>query len=125
MPNLINPRSGSFIPIVDPPSAISALNASGFQYTTIPSGTTFEDAISSNHSNIALGGLMIDEVTGQATIAYETSRGSLSGLALLNLASNVLSDKARGTSGPKIIATYSNFPGMIASAVAARNVILA
>jgi ATP-binding cassette subfamily A (ABC1) protein 3 len=103
---------GQYKPIISPPDLLSTLNVTGLPRTTVPDANAFAQALGQMYRNLTLGGLEIQS-GGVATVAWEASPGSVSGLALLNLASNVLVNRALGKSagGPRIIAYFQNLPG--------------
>ncbi|KAG9104960.1 hypothetical protein FRC07_009679, partial [Ceratobasidium sp. 392] len=100
----------AYKPIISPPDLLAVLNATGLPQTTVPDANVFAQTLRQSYRNLSLGGL---EVNGgqEATVAWEASPGSVSGLALLNLASNVLVDRALGQTGPKIVAYFQTLPG--------------
>ncbi|QRV83171.1 ABC transporter [Ceratobasidium sp. AG-Ba] len=97
-------------PVVSPPNLLEALDATSLPHTVVSNTTEFYRTIRQNYGNLSLGGIDIED--GQATIAWEASPGSASGLALLNLANNVLVNQALGErGGPRILAYFQNLPG--------------
>ncbi|KAG8682160.1 hypothetical protein FRC08_015150 [Ceratobasidium sp. 394] len=99
----------AFVPIISPPNLLSVLHAEYLPQTAVPDANAFTQTLKQTYRNLSLGGLEINDGQ-QATIAWEASPGSISGLALVNLASNVLADRALGDTGPKIRAYFQNLP---------------
>lgn len=102
-----------FLPIISPPDLLSVLDAADLPQTTAPDANTFAQILEQTYRNRSIGGLEVQN-GNEATVAWEASPGSLSGPALLNLASNVLAKRALGGSagtGPKIVAYFQNLPG--------------
>lgn len=102
---------GILRPVVSPDNLTSSLPSQYMDVATVPQGLTFEQEITANYRNLSLGGVSVDTGSLQALVAYESSSESLSGPALLNLATNVIANQIRGTTGARIIAQYANFPG--------------
>ncbi|KAG8774772.1 hypothetical protein FRC12_001832 [Ceratobasidium sp. 428] len=100
----------AYTPIISPPDLLAVLNATSLPQTTVPDANAFSQTLERTYQNLSLGGL---EINGgqEATVAWEASPGSVSGLALMNVASNILADRALGTTGPKILAYFQNLPG--------------
>ncbi|KAG8739138.1 hypothetical protein FRC10_006108 [Ceratobasidium sp. 414] len=101
----------SYKPVISPPDLLKVLNATNLPQTKVPDANAFSQTIRQTYRNLSLGGLKVQ--SGEATIAWEASPGSISGLALLNLASNVLVNEALGRNGtgPQLIAWVQNLPG--------------
>ncbi|KAG9125159.1 hypothetical protein FRC07_008748 [Ceratobasidium sp. 392] len=100
----------SYWPVISPPNLLAALDSSNLPQRKVPiSG--FSQTIQDTYRNLSLGGLKVQD--GQATIAWESSPGFFGGLALLNLASNVLANQALARNGttPPIAAFYQLLPG--------------
>lgn len=105
-----------------PPGIISSLGNSTqfFRTTNISDNATFVQTIQQNFMNLSLGGISIDESSGNTLVAWEATPPGLTGPAMLNLASNVLYNHALNTSGngakfPTIIqANYESFPPVAA-----------
>ncbi|KAG9083681.1 hypothetical protein FRC06_004419 [Ceratobasidium sp. 370] len=101
----------SYKPVISPPDLLKVLNATNLPQTKVPDANAFSQTIKQSYRNLSLGGLEVQN--GEATIAWEASPGSISGLALLNLASNVLVNEALGRNGtgPQLVAWFQNLPG--------------
>ncbi|KAG8734715.1 hypothetical protein FRC10_011501, partial [Ceratobasidium sp. 414] len=99
----------AFVPIISPPDLLSVLDVAGLPQTQEPDMNAFAQTLEQTYRNLSLGGLGVGQGE-QATVAWEASPGSTSGLSLLNLASNVLADRALGTKGPKIRAYFQSLP---------------
>jgi ATP-binding cassette subfamily A (ABC1) protein 3 len=111
LPVIGAPAMDKYKPIISPPDLLSVLNVAGLPRTPTPNAAAFAQALGQTHRNLSLGGLEVQD--GVATVAWEASPGSVSGLALLNLASNVLANRALGVreGGPRIVAYFKNLPG--------------
>ncbi|CAE6450969.1 unnamed protein product [Rhizoctonia solani] len=104
----------SYRPLIAPPNLLDSL---GDQAQALPQiqlqTSAFESTLSQNYRNLSLGGLSVS--SGVATVAWEASSGSKAGMALLNLASNVLVHQALGSGaddmGGRIVAAFQNLPG--------------
>ncbi|KIY73327.1 P-loop containing nucleoside triphosphate hydrolase protein [Cylindrobasidium torrendii FP15055 ss-10] len=82
----------------------------------VQDNTTFVNSISNSYRSFAFGGLSMDMDTGATLFAWEASTPGYNGLVLLNLASNILYNRALNASGvatppaPLIQANYAAFP---------------
>ncbi|KAG8890900.1 hypothetical protein FRB98_002920 [Tulasnella sp. 332] len=112
----ITTTSGISAPIISPSNITGSLGVPSYATASVPQNMTFEQDIAANYRDLTIGGISID--AGQALIAYESSSGSLAGASLLNLYSNVLGNKLRGTTGPRILAQYANFPSTFSQSTA-------
>lgn len=107
-----------------PPGIIRSLGSSsdGLRVTDKSDTTAFSDYINQNYRNLSLGGVAFDLETGDTLVAWEASPPGVMGLSMLNMASNVLYNRALnqtragGTSAPATIikASYSLFPEIAA-----------
>jgi len=108
--------------LTSPPNIVQTLGSSTdfFRTTNTPNNATFVDSISQNYHNLSLGGISVDMDSGVSLVAWEASPPGLIGLTMLNLASNVLYNRALNASGnggttPSIIrANYASFPPLAA-----------
>ncbi|KAJ3513241.1 hypothetical protein NLJ89_g3058 [Agrocybe chaxingu] len=108
--------------LVTPPRIVSTLGPSTdlFRITNIPDNATFVDTINQNYRNLSLGGVSLDLETGQSLIAWEATSPGITGPSMLNLATNILYNRALNASGntantPTIIrANYAWFPPVAA-----------
>ena len=106
--------------LVSPPGLVNALGASaaGVAVLDLPDNGTFVTTVQQNYQNLFLGGVSIDMSTGNSLLAWEGTPPGLTGPTLLNLASNVLFNRALNASGrvatqPSIIAAnYQSFPAV-------------
>lgn len=104
--------------LVSPPNLITELGASIAQvpFVSIPDNTTFVNTILQNYQNLSLGGLSMDTNTGNTLFAWQGNPPGMTAVTLLNLASNLLYNRALNASGraanqPSIIsANYQSFP---------------
>ncbi|KAH7334283.1 hypothetical protein B0J17DRAFT_672798 [Rhizoctonia solani] len=104
----------SYRPLIAPPNLLDSLGSQAQALPQNPIQTSaFESTLRQNYRNLSLGGLSVS--SGVATVAWEASSGSKSGMALLNLASNVLVHQALGSGaddmGGRIVAEFQNLPG--------------
>lgn len=104
--------------LVVPGNLISTLGPSAAQIPDVPiaDNQTFVRTVQQNYQNLSLGGVSMDFATGNTLVAWEATPPGLAAPTLLNLASNVLYNRALNASGraanlPSIIAaTYQSFP---------------
>ncbi|KAG8712129.1 hypothetical protein FRC08_015002 [Ceratobasidium sp. 394] len=111
-PSFIKARvPDSYKPVISPPDLLKVLNAANLPQTKVPDAKAFSRIIKHAYRNFSLGGLEVHDA--KATIAWEASPGSIGGLALLNLASNVLVSQAleRNGTGPQLVAWFQILPG--------------
>lgn len=103
-----------------PPNIVSTLGptAASLGINNVSDNATFVDDINQNYLNLSRGGISIDLDSGQALVAWEASPPGLGGPTVLNLASNILFNRALNNTGSAaasghptlILATYENFP---------------
>ncbi|KAF9045107.1 hypothetical protein BJ165DRAFT_1346335 [Panaeolus papilionaceus] len=105
-----------------PPGVIETLGSSTdlFRTTDVNNKQAFMDLFDKNYRNLSIGGLSFDFNTGETLIAWEASPPGLKGASMLNLATNVLYNRALNSSGngertPTLIrANYATFPPVAA-----------
>jgi len=115
-----------------PPDIIETLGSSTDRFRTrnMADKMSFSDYISQNHRNLSLGGISVDTTTGESLFAWEASPPGITGPSMLNLASNVLYNRALNSSGragptPTIIrANYAPFPPVAAGTLSSLRWIL-
>jgi len=108
--------------LMSPPDIIQTLGSSTnfFRTTNTHDNATFVDSILQNYRNLSLGGISIDTSSGASLVAWEASPPGLTGPTMLNLASNILYNRALNASGngartPSLIrANYASFPPLTA-----------
>ncbi|PPR02359.1 hypothetical protein CVT24_011703 [Panaeolus cyanescens] len=108
--------------VQNPPNIIETLGSSTelFRTTDVNSKQEFVDLFNRDYRNLSVGGLSFDFNTGETLIAWEASPPGLKGAALLNLASNILYNRALNATGnedrtPTLIrANYAAFPPVAA-----------
>ena len=89
--------------------------------TNVPDNATFVNFISQNFLNLSLGGVSLDPNTGASLVAWEATPPGITGLSMLNLATNLLYTRALNMSGnaaripTPILASYATFPPLDAS----------
>ncbi|KLO20603.1 P-loop containing nucleoside triphosphate hydrolase protein [Schizopora paradoxa] len=101
-----------------PPGVVDTLGnvTVGLSTQDIQDNATFVSDIRANFQNFSLGGVSIDENTGDSLVAWEASPPGTLGPSVLNLATNILYNRAlnstgRSTGTPNLIlANLQNFP---------------
>ncbi|KAH7911599.1 hypothetical protein BJ138DRAFT_1062831 [Hygrophoropsis aurantiaca] len=104
--------------LTSPPDITETLGNSAMFLLTknIANNATFVETIQQDYLNITNGGISIDTTTGNSLIAWEASPPGLMGPSMMNLATNILYNRALNASGdtagtPSIImANYASFP---------------
>ncbi|KAL0954635.1 hypothetical protein HGRIS_003590 [Hohenbuehelia grisea] len=83
-----------------PPGLISTLGnlTSAIAVNDLPDNATFVDAVQQNHRNLALGGISVDIISSSSLIAWEATPPGTNGPIMLNLASNILFNRALNVS---------------------------
>lgn len=110
-----------------PPGLISTLGPTtqSVQVQNITDNSTFVDTIRQDFLNLPIGGISADLQNGSTLVAWEATAPGLTGVILLNLASNILYTNALNTSGkadgiPHLItANYESFPEVNAGTLVA------
>ncbi|KAL0951946.1 hypothetical protein HGRIS_008597 [Hohenbuehelia grisea] len=126
----INPIFGSsaeFRVQTSPPGIVSTLGniTKTLRINDLPDNASFVNAIQHNYRNLSLGGVSVDPSTSSSLVAWEASSPGIVGPVMLNLASNILYNRALNTSGradqaPTLIrANYQNFPAVSAGTLVA------
>ncbi|KAF4573510.1 hypothetical protein EYR36_008028 [Pleurotus pulmonarius] len=113
--------------VVSPPAIVSSLgNSTRFlRVNDVADNTSFVATIEHNYRNLSLGGISLDVESSNSLVAWEASSPGLMGPAMLNLASNILYNRALNSSGnsastPNIIqASYEAFPAINAGTLVA------
>ncbi|KAF9225247.1 P-loop containing nucleoside triphosphate hydrolase protein [Gyrodon lividus] len=108
--------------LVSPPDITSTLGRTAMflQTENIPDNATFVSTIQQDYLNISFGGISIDTQNGNSLVAWEASPPGLTGPTMMNLATNILYNRALNASGdtagtPSIImANYASFPTIAA-----------
>ncbi|TFK69908.1 P-loop containing nucleoside triphosphate hydrolase protein [Pluteus cervinus] len=96
-----SPDASSSI-LVSPPGILSTIgvtNSFFFQSKNVTNNATFVSDIQQNFQNLSLGGVSIDPNTGDSLIAWEATPPGMNGPAILNLASNLLFNRALSAAG--------------------------
>ena len=91
----------SVVDILDsPPGIVSSLGntTSSLILDNVPNNATFVNTIYSDYRNISAGGVSFDVTTGGSLVAWEASPPGLMGPSMLNLATNILYNRALNTS---------------------------
>jgi len=107
--------------VASPPNIISDLGPSVdlLNITNEPNNETFVNSISQNYRNLSLGGVSVSMETGASLVAWYARPPGTRGSSMLNLATNVLYNRALNSSGnargtPVLIqANYATFPKVI------------
>jgi hypothetical protein len=115
-----NGTSSSVVTV--PPGLLDTLGASTstVQTTDVQDNQTFVQDIQQNFMNLSIGGLSLDLTSGQSLVAWEATPPGFLGPVMLNLASNILFNRALNNSGAPsgnatiIGANYQMFPGIAA-----------
>lgn len=104
--------------LASPPGILETLgtSASVLSIDNIQDNATFISTVQQTFLNQSLGGISFDTGSGQALIAWEATPPGMTGLVLLNLASNVIYNHALNTTGqatPRLImANFEDLPGL-------------
>ncbi|KAI0830875.1 P-loop containing nucleoside triphosphate hydrolase protein [Trametes gibbosa] len=115
-------------PVLESPPGIIAMLGNTTQtllVDSIPDNSTFIDTIDQTFRNQSFGGVSIDQHSGTALVAWEATPPGLTGLVMLNLASNLLYNTALNVTGrvppvpSLILANYQEFPGIAAGTLVA------
>ncbi|KAF9535634.1 hypothetical protein CPB83DRAFT_878765 [Crepidotus variabilis] len=103
-----------------PPGLIRMLGDSTyslkFRVKDIQDNSTFVNTVQNSYRNITYGGISIDPNTGQSLVAWEATAPGFTGPSMLNLATNILYNRALNASGfsastPSFIKpSYALFP---------------
>ena len=109
--------------VTSPPNITATLgNTTEFlPITNVPDNATFVNFISQNYLDLFLGGVSFDPNTGASLIAWEATPPGITGLSMLNMATNLLYTRALNMSGNSariptlILANYGTFPPVDAS----------
>ena len=104
--------------VTSPPNITTTLgNTTEFlPIMNVPDNTTFVNFISQNFLDLSLGGVSLDPNTGASLVAWEATPPGITGLSMLNLATNLLYTRALNMSGNAariptlILANYATFP---------------
>ena len=113
------PLAAFDIPVLDsPPGIVSTLGSTTDTLTLddVPDNATFVNTISTYYPYIATGGVSFNLTTGDSLVAWEASPPGIMGPMMLNLATNILYNRALNASGhgqntPAIInAAYQSLP---------------
>lgn len=108
----------SDIGLQSPPNIIQTLGSSAsiLDFTSFPDNASFVNDINNQYKNILFGGISIDNTTGASLLAWEATPPGYIGLSALNLATNILYNRAMNMSGltldtPGLIeVTFQRFP---------------
>ena len=127
LPNFLSYYSQYFsllppnIGLQSPPDILQTLGPSAdvLKFTSAPDNASFVTNINSNYKNFLFGGISIDNTTGASLVAWEATPPGFKGLSALNLATNVLFNRALNisrltTDAPRLIqANYQRFPFLV------------
>lgn len=111
--------------VTSPPNITVALGNTTelLPITNVPDNATFVNFISQNFLNLSLGGVSLDPNTGASLVAWEATPPGITGLSMLNLATNLLYTRALNMSGNAariptlILANYATFPPVDVSTI--------
>ncbi|KAH9486075.1 ABC transporter A family member 6 [Psilocybe cubensis] len=110
--------------VSSPPNIIESLGQMPLfmlDIINVPDNASFVGMITSNHTNITSGGVSVDQATGASLVAWEATSPGIRGPSMLNLATNVLFNRARKLTGSanavpnNIYANYATFPKVAAA----------
>ncbi|KAG1725891.1 uncharacterized protein EDB91DRAFT_1086964 [Suillus paluster] len=112
--------------LTSPPNITATLGKTAMLLHTenISNNATFVSMIQQNYLNLSFGGISIDMQTGDSLFAWEATPPGLTGLTMMNLATNILYNRALNASGnaastPSLIfANYASFPQLPAMTLA-------
>ncbi|TDL26382.1 P-loop containing nucleoside triphosphate hydrolase protein [Rickenella mellea] len=112
----INATQGNQI-LTTPPNIMSTIGQSASMLATlnVADNATFVSDIKQNFLNLSVGGISINANSGEALFAWEATPPGLTGPIMLNLASNILFNRAlnaTGRSSSLISANYQSFPSI-------------
>ncbi|KAF8971850.1 hypothetical protein BDZ97DRAFT_1650923 [Flammula alnicola] len=97
-----SPLSGRSSHILEsPPGIIETLGhgAGSLSVTSVADNATFVREVSQNYRNLSLGGVSLDMDSGSSLVAWEGTPPGIRGAAMLNLATNILYNRALNLSG--------------------------
>ncbi|KAI0947262.1 hypothetical protein AcV7_009727 [Taiwanofungus camphoratus] len=105
--------------LTSPPGVLSMLGPAfdKVPVQNITDNATFVNLIAQDYRNLSVGGVSVDLQTGSVLLAWEATPPGLTGLVMLNLASNIVYNNALNASGTSeyipgtIVANYQDFPG--------------
>ena len=105
---------------MSPPNITSTLGptADNLGVRNIPDNATFVSDIQQNFLNYSFGGISLDLSSGNSLVAWEATPPGVTGPTMLNLATNILYNRALnasglGSSSPSLIyATLQSFPAI-------------
>jgi ATP-binding cassette subfamily A (ABC1) protein 3 len=115
---LLFPFNASSPILTSPPDIVSTLGETAMylQTSDAPDNASFVNSISQNFQDFSFGAISINLDSGESLVAWEATPPGLTGLVMLNLASNILFNRdlnssGRATGTPSLItANYESFP---------------
>jgi ATP-binding cassette, subfamily A (ABC1), member 3 len=96
--------------VTSPPNITDTLGSTTvlLRTTNVADNATFIQTIDQHYRNLSLGGISLNLQSGQSLVAWETTPPGINAPAMLNLATNILYNRALNASG-----TASNTPSLI------------
>lgn len=121
--DIVNLSTPSARILASPPGIISTLGSdfNSLQVDYLPNNASFVNAVSTSYHNLSLGGVSLDRNNGSSLIAWDAITPGIRGAVMLNLATNILYNRALDVSGntPQIPASiqpsFTNFPRVAAA----------
>ncbi|KAF9471812.1 P-loop containing nucleoside triphosphate hydrolase protein [Pholiota conissans] len=120
---VVNRTSPSSRILATPPGIISTLgsNFEDVPVSYLPDNATFVAAISRGYHNLSMGGVSLDQDSGSSLIAWDATAPGIRGPVMVNLATNILYNRALGLSGNapqtpvSIQPSFTTFPRVAAA----------
>ncbi|KAG1742779.1 uncharacterized protein EDB91DRAFT_297988 [Suillus paluster] len=108
--------------LTSPPNITATLGKTAMFLKTenVPDNATFVSTIEQDYLNLSFGGISIDMQTGDSLFAWEATPPGFTGPTMMNLATNILYNRALNASGNAastpslILANYASFPHLAA-----------
>jgi ATP-binding cassette subfamily A (ABC1) protein 3 len=121
--DIVNLSSPSSRILASPPGIISTLGGdfNSLQVEYLPNNASFVNAISTSYHDLSLGGVSLAQNNGSSLIAWDAITPGIRGSVMLNLATNLLYNRALDSSGntpqfpASIQPSFTNFPRVAAA----------
>lgn len=123
---IVNRTSAPEPILTSPPGITTTLGstASHILLTDMPDNATFVSTIERHYLDIPFGGISVDLETGESLVAWQTAQAGLVGMAMLNLVTNILYNRALNLTGNAatqaslITPDYAAFPPVVSNTFA-------